>query len=142
MEVSEVRRRVRAAVEQARRRAADRRARAEDASRAYDQFLRAVAVPAFQLVAAALAGEGHRFKVFTPAGSVRLASERSADDFVELTFDADREPPAVLLRVSRGRGRRLVTSEREVKPGRRIADLTEEEIVDDVLAEIGPFVDR
>jgi hypothetical protein len=142
MEVPEVRRRVRAAVEHARQRAAERRARRDEASRAYEQFLSAVAVPAFQLVAAALAGERHRFTVFTPAGSVRLAPERSADDFLELTLDSDRDPPTVLIRVSRGRGRRLVTSERELKPGRAIADLTEEDVVDDVLEEIAPFVER
>jgi hypothetical protein len=142
MEVSEVRRRVRAAVEHARRRAAERRTRHDEASRAYAQFLSTIAVPAFHLVATALVGEGHRFKVFTPAGSVRLASERSADDFLELTLDSERDSPAVVIRVSRGRGRRLVASERELKPGRAIADLTEEDVVEHVLEELAPLVDR
>jgi hypothetical protein len=142
MEVSEVRRRVRAAVEQARRRAAERRTLKDEASRAYEPFLSSVAVPAFQLVATALTAERHRFKVFTPAGSVRLSSERSADDFLDLTLDSERDPPAVVIRVSRGRGRRLVASERDVKPGKPIADLTVEDVVDEVLAELPPFVER
>ena len=70
MEVSEVRRRLRGVVEQAKRHAAERRARNDDASRAYDTFLAEVAIPAFHTVAQALTGEGYRFKVFTP-GAVR-----------------------------------------------------------------------
>ena len=142
MEVSEVRRRVRAAVEQARRQAAERRTRTDDAARAYEQFLTRIAVPAFHLVATALAGEGHRFKVFTPAGTVRLSAERSADDYVELALDADRDRSTVIVRVNRGRGRRLISSEREVKPGKGIAELSEEDVIDTVLEELAPFVER
>jgi hypothetical protein len=44
---SDVRRRIRAAIDGARLRAAERRASADEASRAYDQFLEATAVPPF-----------------------------------------------------------------------------------------------
>src|SRR4051812_9821371 len=106
MDVSEVRRRVRAAIEGSRRDAAGRRERSDAASRAYEGVLAAPAAPMFHRVASALVGEGHRFKVFPPAGSVRLAAERAPDDFIELTLDTSTDPPSVLGRTSVGRGRR------------------------------------
>ena len=63
MEIPEIRRRVRAAIDQAKRDAAARRERSDAAARAYEEFLVSVAVPAFNLIASALAGEGRRFKV-------------------------------------------------------------------------------
>ena len=45
-------------------------------------------------------------------------------------------------RVSRGRGRRQVSSERPVREGVAVADLTDADVLDFVLAEIGPFVER
>src|SRR5215210_4410884 len=108
MEVSDVRRRIRAAIEAARARAAERRSRTDEASRAYDVFLETIAIPAFHTVANALTGEGHRFKVITPGRAVRMSPERSAEDFIELALDTEREPAAVLIQTARGRGRRMV----------------------------------
>ena len=140
MDIPEARRRVRAAIEQARRDAAGRRARSEAASRAYEEFLAARAVPAFNTLASALAGEGHRFKVFTPAGSVRLSAERSPDDYVELTLDTSEDPPHVLARTSTSRGRRSLTRERPMRGA--VSDLTEEDVMDFVLAELTPLLER
>lgn len=142
MEVSDVRRRVRGAIDAARRTAQERRARADEAARDYEPFLRDRAVPLFHTIASALVAEGHRFKVFTPADAVRLASESSGEDFIELALDTSSDPPVVLGRSSRGRGRRVVTSERPVKEGVSIAELTEEDVLAFVLAEISPFVER
>jgi len=142
MDVPDVRRRVRAAIERARRDAAGRRERSDAAARAYDEFLTTCAVPAFHQLASALVAEGYRVKVFTPAGSVRLASERSADDFIELTLDPAEDPPIVLGRTSLSRGRRAVTSERPVRAGATVSDLTEADVMEFVLSEIGPFVER
>ena len=140
MDVSEVRRRLRAAIEQARREAGDRRERSDEAARHYEQFLKERAVPVLHTLANALAAEGHRFKVFTPADSVRLAAERGGDDFIELALDSAQDPPAVVLRTSHGRGRRHVASERAIAEGSAIASLSEEDVLRAVLAEIGPFV--
>jgi hypothetical protein len=142
MEVSEVRRRLRAAVEDARREAAERRVRTDAASRAYEEFLGQRAVPLFHQFAAALTGEGHLFKVFTPAASVRLASERSHEEFIELALDDASDPPTVVGRTSRGRGRRMISSERPVRDGIAIADLTEEDVLAFLLAEITSLIDR
>ena len=140
MEVSEVRRRLRTAIDQARRDSSLRRERADAASRAYDQFLEQVAVPMFQTIANVLVAEGHRFAVFTPAGSVRLASERSGEDFIELALDASQDPPVVVVRMSRGRGRRQLTSERSVTTA--ISSLTDSDVVQMVVDEIPKLVER
>ena len=141
MDVPEVRRRVRAAIDQARHDAAARRERTDAAAQAYELFLANRAVPAFGTLAAALTAEGHPFKVFSPAGSVRLASERTPDAFVELTLDTSEDPPVVLGRSSRGRGRRSVTREQPLRAS-SIADLTDDDIVAFALGEIVAIVER
>jgi hypothetical protein len=142
MEISDVRRSVRQRIEQARRLSAERRARVEAAERAYQTFLSDVATPVFQQFANALRGEGYPFKVFTPAGGLRLMSDRSAGDFIELALDVESDPPGVLARVNRGRGSRLVTAERAVHPDAAIQDITDQDVLQFLLNEIGPFVER
>ena len=142
MEVSDVRRRIRTAIDAARVRGAERRARADEASRAYDAFLESIAVPAFHTVVNALAGEGHRFKVITPGRAVRLSPERTSEDFIELSLDTDRDTPAVVLLATRGRGRRMVSTERVLRDGATIADLSEEDLVTALLDELLPFIER
>lgn len=142
MEVSDVRRRIRAAIEAARLRAAERRTRTDEASRAYDTFLETIAVPAFHTVVNALTGEGHRFKVITPGRAVRMSPERSAEDFIELALDTEREAPAVMILTSRGRGRRTVSTERILREGSGISGLTEEDVVGALLDELLPFIER
>ena len=142
MEVSEIRRRVRAAIESARRHAQERRIRTDRAQLDYQDFLRDRAVPVFQTVASALVAEGHRFKVFTPADSVRLVSESAGTDFIELALDTTTDPPTVLGRTSRGRGSRLTTSERPIREAGTIAELSDEDVVDFLMNEIVGFVER
>ena len=142
MEVPDVRRRIRAAIDDARLRAAERRTRTDEASHAYDQFLEATAVPGFHMVVNALAGEGHRFKVITPGRAVRMSPERSAEDFIELSLDTERGTPAVVILSSRGRGRRTVSTERILREGPKIAELTEEDVVAALLEELLPFIER
>lgn len=142
MEVSDVRRRLRGAIDDAKRRSGERRARVDEASRAWEEVLTTTAIPAVHTVASALAGEGYRFKVVTPAGAVRLSLERSSDEFVELVLDSEREVPAIMVRSTRGRGRRMVSSERVAREGSAIAQLTQEDIVGVVLDELIPFIER
>jgi len=142
MEVSDLRRRIRAAIEAARVRAADRRARTDGATRAYEQFLEAIGVPAFHTMANALVGEGHRFKVTTPGQAARLTSERSADDFIEMSLDTNRDVPAVVLVSQRGRGRRMVSVERILREDPDIAALAEEDVVSALLEELVPLIER
>ena len=142
MEVSEVRRRLRAAIEKARQAAAERRARNDAAARDYDVFLAERATPIFHQLAAALAAEGRAFRVFTPAGSIRLATERSPEEFIELVLDDSSDPPAVVGRTTRGRGRRMISTERALGSGAPVADLTEEDVLAFLLEEIVPLVEK
>ena len=142
MEISEVRRRLLAAIDKARRVAEERRIRTDVASRDYQNFLEQRATPVFQQVAAALKAEGYTFKVFTPASSIRLASDRSPEEFIELSLDDTSNPPAVLGRTSRGRGRRMTSSERAVGEGKAIANLNEEDVLTFLLEEIVGLVER
>lgn len=140
IEISEVRRRLRSAVDEARRDAAARRARNDAAMRDYDAFLSTVAIPVVQQMASALSGEGHHFNVATPAGSVRLASVNSPEDYIEIALDTSEDPPEVVGRTSRGRGRRMITSERPVRDRTAVGELNEEDVLAFLLTEITPFV--
>lgn len=142
IEVSEIRKRLRQALEQAKRASAERRTRADAAARAYDEFLLQVATPVFRMFSGALRAEGYPFSVFTPAGGLRLMSERSSADFIELFLDTDADPPVAAARINRGRGRRLVTAERPVRQNAQVDQLTDEDVVQFLLAEIAPFVER
>jgi hypothetical protein len=142
MEVSEVRRRLRGAIEEARRRVAERRVRIDEASRAYERFLADVAGPAFHKMSQALVGEGYRFKVQTPSQAVRLVPDRPSEDYVELALDSERDVPGLVARTSRGRGRRTISTERAVAEHKSIADMTEEDVVSIVLEELLPFFER
>ena len=142
MEVSEVRRRLLAAIDRARQAAAERRVRTDAAARDYEAFLGQRAAPVFHQFAAALKGEGHGFTVFTPASSIRLASERSPEEFIELVLDDTADPPAVLGRTTRGRGRRTISSERPLGSGAPIAGLTEEDVLAFLLEEIVELLER
>src|SRR6188508_3222225 len=103
MEISVVKQRVNETIERAKRTAAGRRARNDEASRAYQPFL--------DQVASVLKAAGYAFTVFTPGGTVRLMSDRAAEDFIELSLDTSGEQPQLLCHTSRMRGRRLVEEE-------------------------------
>ena len=140
IELPELRRQIRIAIELAKKNAAARRSRSDAAQRDYDTFLKEIAVPAVQQFASALSGEGHLFNVATPAGSVRLASASAATDYIELVLDTAQDPPEVIARTSRGRGRRMVTSERPLRERTAVADLKEEDVITLLLQEITPFL--
>ena len=140
IELPELRRQIRVAIELAKKNAAAKRSRSDAAQRDYDTFLKDVAVPTVQQFASALSGEGHMFKVATPADSVRLTSVSSANDFIELALDTTQDPPEVIARISRGRGRRMMASERPVRERTAVADLKEEDVVTLLLQEITPLL--
>ena len=142
MEVSEVRKRLLQAIDRAKRAASERRARVDAASAAYERFLETVATPLARTVAAALRAEGVPFSVHTPAGGLRMASDRAAEDFIELALDASVDPPAVVARVSRTRGHKVLATERPIREGTPVERLTEEDVLEFLLAEILPFVVR
>ena len=142
MEVSDVRKRVRETMERARRRTAERRTRNDEAAREYEQFLDQIAVPLFRQIGNVLRAEGYTFTVSTPGGGVRLASDRSGGDFLELRLDTGSTTPQVMIHSSRGRGGRMIDSETPLGAGASIGSLAEEDVLVSVLTELEPFVER
>jgi hypothetical protein len=141
MEISEVRRHLSETIERAKRAAGDRRTQVDEASREFVVFLEQVAIPLFRQVANVLKVQGYPFDVFTPGGSVRLMSERNADDFIELTLDTTGEDPLVMGHSRRGRGRRVLESERPIAEG-SVRNLTEQQVLAFLLKELEPFVEK
>ena len=141
MEISDVRRRLTQTIERAKREAAERRARHDEAARDYAVFLERVAVPVFRQVANVLKTQGYAFRVFTPSDSVRLMSEANADDYIELSLDTTGGQPSVLGATRLARGRRVRESERPLG-AQPIRDLSEDDVLSFLLTELEPFVAR
>jgi hypothetical protein len=141
MEVSHVRNRLKNAIDSARTRASSRRQRTADAERAFDGFLEK-ASPVLRQLTNALRVEGLAFTLFTPERALRLASDRSRVDFIELTLEASGEQPVVLARISYARGSRTRDEERTLKPGAPIESISEEEVLEFVLDALEPWLER
>lgn len=141
METSEVRKRLNLVIDSARRSAAERRARNDEAARDYERFLDQVAIPLFRQVAGALKASTYNFTVFTPSGSVRLMSDKAPEDYIELSLDTSSERPVVMGYISRARGRRVLVSERPIAEA-PVGDLTDEQVLEFLVKELAPFVER
>jgi hypothetical protein len=142
MEVSQVRRRVQAALAAARERTQHRRESVAEAERGYERFLTDVAVPIGRQVANVLKAEGRSFTVSTPAGAMRLAPDRGRDEFVEITLNAEADPPAVVGRIRYTRGSRTIDEERPVKPGAMPDQISEEELLEFLIRALEPWFER
>ena len=142
MEISDVRRRVREAAERAKRSTTERRARNDEAAREYEAFLAQIATPLFRQIAGVLRADGYTFTLFTPGGSVRLMSDRSSEDYIELVLDTTGPQPQVVGHACHGRGRRVIKSETALGQGGPIRDLTEEDVLAYVVKELEPMVER
>ena len=142
METSDVRKRIKDSLDRARARAADRRTTNAKAEAAFEVFLQRSAVPVFQQAAGALKAEGYPFAVNTPAGSVRLVSEKSSSDYIDLKLDTSGQRPQVLVAVERAKGRERLSEEQPLKPGVLVENLTEQDVLDAVAAAIELLIDR
>lgn len=135
-----VRKRLRQTMEAARKDAAARRERTDSANREFEQFLEDTATPAFRALGNALRGEGVPFEVMTPSGAVRLAPERNRDEGVGLELDVTSDPPVPMLIVTKGRGSRITQVERPVKGGAPIVQISEDDLIDQLLEELKPWM--
>jgi hypothetical protein len=142
IETSDLRKRLRHAIEERRKATAARRLKLDEAAAAYTELLEVTATPLVQRLANALKAEGHQFTVFTPNGGLRMALAKSADDFIEFALDTSQDEPSVVVRVNRTRGRRVVQHERPVKGRTPVERLSEEDVLQALLEEIAPFVER
>ena len=141
METSVVRNRLRETIERAKRRAADRRGQNDEATRAFGAFLDHVATPLMRQIAGALKADSYHYTVFTPSGSVRLMSDRHNEDFIEVALDLGGDAPRVVGHTSRLRGRDVVETEQPIGSGRP-GDITEHDLLEFLLKELEPLVER
>ena len=142
IETSEVRKRLRHAIEERRKATAARREQLDAASAAFTELLEMTATPLVQKLANVLRAEGHTFTVFTPNGGLRMSLAKSADDYLEFALDTSQDEPFAILRVNRTRGRRVVQHERAIKGRTPVERMSEEDVLKAILEEIAPFVER
>lgn len=144
MDVSELRKQILRAIDDARRTAAERRVAVDDAARAYSSFLSEIAVPLLRQAATVLSASGPSFIVHTPAESVRIASETSPETYLEIALDTSRPQPEVIGRLSLSRGGRhgQLIEERSVVAGKSVGNLTEADLSAFLIAEIPKLVVR
>jgi len=142
MEVSEVRRQLKHAIDRAKARALRKRQHAADAERAYVAFLEDVATPTTRMLANALKAEGYLFTVSTPSGGLRLASDRGRDDYVEFALDGSGDTPAVVGRVRQTRGSRTIEEERPIKAGAAPQDLSDADVLAFLVSALEPWLER
>jgi hypothetical protein len=139
MEIAAVRQRILGTIDRAKQRDAARRTRTDEAARAYSTFLDTIAVPLFRQIANVLRAEGYPFGVFTPSRSVKLVSDRTAEDSIEILLDTAGDEPCVTGHTTRSRGGRVIESERPVG---NPATLTEGDLLDFLMKELETLVGR
>ena len=142
VEVSEVRRQLRHAIDRAKARAQQKRQHAADAERAYAAFLEEVATPTTRMLANVLKAEGYLFTISTPSGGLRLASDRGRDDYVEFALDGSGDRPTVIGRIRRTRGSRTLEDERPVKPGAAPQDVSDADVLAFLVDALEPWLER
>ena len=144
IEFTEVHKRLHQTIDSAKHAAENYRMRADASKHQYERFLDDVANPICRMLGQALRAEGYPFQVFSPAGGLRLVSEKSGEDFVELFLHTgdELELSVVIGRVSRTWGRRVVINEQPIREGAAIDQLTNEDVLDFMLKQIEPFVCR
>ena len=142
MEVSEVRRQLKRAIDNAKARAQQRRQHAADAERAYAEFLEQVATPTTRMVASALKAEGYLFTVSTPSGGLRLASDRGRDDYVEFVLDGAGDKPTVMGRIRQTRGSRTLEDERPIKAGAAPQEISDADVLAFLVTALEPWLER
>jgi hypothetical protein len=141
MDVSDLRRRILRALDDARKEAAARRGTVDEARRAYAGFLESIAVPLLRQAAIILRAEGHHFTVETPAETARLAADGAPNTFLEFALRLDGPRPQVLLRVSLTRGRHgVILEEKDVGGSKPIAELSEDDVAGLLATEVSKLV--
>jgi hypothetical protein len=142
VETGDVSRRLKIAMDSGRAQAAERRERDARATAAYETFLENVAVPVAKQLANAMKVEGLAFTAFTPAGGLRLASDRNRDDFIELALERGASDLQVVGHVSHARGSRTIAETLPVKDGFGPGALTDEDVLTFLLRALRPWLER
>lgn len=142
MEVSQVRKRMQAAMTTARDRAKQRRQKADEAEQTYEKFLDQLAAPLARQVVNALRAEGYAFTVSTPGRGLRVSLDQGRDDYIELALNSETDPPYVAGRIRRTRGSRTIDEERPVKPGAGPDDVSEDDLLEFLARALEPWLER
>jgi hypothetical protein len=143
MEVADLRQQVLREIERARIEAAERRKNADGSHAAYARFIVEIAGPLVLQAVSILRAEGLPLQAQTPAGVARIASDASADDFIEFVLDASVRPPRVLGRSSVSFGRHnVMVEETPIAPGTPIANLQDTDLLPFLIPAIGRLVAR
>ncbi len=141
MDVSDLRKGILRALDNARKEAATRRTSVDEAAAAYAKFLDMVVVPLLKQAQSVLKAERQAFTVHAPAGSARLASDAAPETFLEITLDSTGAKPQVLGRISLARGRQgVVVEEKPIAPDTPIAQLGDSDVAEFLLAAIPKLV--
>jgi hypothetical protein len=137
MDVSDLRKRILRALDDARKDATARRQEVDAAAAAYGEFLSATAVPLVRQAVTVLRAEGHQFSANTPAGGVRLVADGTPQTFLEFELDVTGREPQVIGRVSVTRGRQgVIVEERPIAPGKALKDLADDDVAKFLVTEI------
>jgi hypothetical protein len=143
MELAELRRDILRAIEHARAEATERRQGSDAAHTAYAHFIVEVAGPLVRQTVSILRAEGLPFQAQTPAGSARIASDKSADDYLEFVLDTTVRPPRVLGRLSISLTRQNVqVEETPIAEGTAIGKLSEEHLLPFLVPAVGRLAAR
>jgi hypothetical protein len=142
LETAEVRRQLTHRLADLKKAQAQRRAATDAARTAFDAVLEREIAPTVRQFAQALKAEGFPFSVQTPAGTVRLVSDRSSDNVVDIVLELAGRQPAVLVRSAFSRGRRQLDDERTLAEGDAIGSIDGERVLAVLLDMIEPFIER
>jgi len=142
VEVSEVMKQLKHAIERARARSQQRRQHVAEAERTYATFLEDVATPTTRMMANALKAEGYPFTVSTPSGGLRLASDRGRDDYVEFALETNGDRSVVVGRIRYTRGSRTLEDERPIKADASPEDLSDTDVLAFLVSALEPWLER
>ena len=73
---------------------------------------------------------------------MRLVSERSPEDFVEIRLDTSGQVPQVVAHVERVRGRETLVEDRPIRPGVLVEHLTDQDVLDEVAEALSVLIER
>ena len=142
MEIVQIRRRVQVRLADIKRAAAERRDKVAAAERAYEAFLADLATPLMNAVAQSLSAESYAYRVTTPGGAVRMASDRSSRTYLEIRLDTAGREPQLIAEIGRERGSRVFADERPICQGAAIDAITDERLLGEVLDLLPELIER
>ena len=142
LETADVRKRLMHRLGELRKASGQRRASADTARAAFESVMDREIAPTVRQFAQALKAEGLVFSVQTPSASVRLVSDRSSDNAIEIALDLTGRQPTVYARSSYTRGRRDLQDERVLAEGEAIGALDADRVLAALLDLVEPFVER